>query len=122
MSDPEGQVERLAPGASPNSFRVLAEWLRDNRRILEKRMDSQDQKLEEIHEETKRTNGRVSDLEHTAELASALADGKETVLEDLEKAKEREDARRGGKRSALINGAFIVCAGSVGALVQHFLG
>lgn len=97
MAEEEDRIADLPRGAAQRSFQVFAEWLKDNRKSIERRLDSQDEVLSEIRHETKRTNGRVTDLEKDVALQQALAQGKHEwdteLAEDHEKRSSRWEHR-----------------------------
>ena len=70
---PEKEIEALAERTGHNTFKVFAEWMKENREAWERHLAQQDRKLEEIHTEVRRTNGRVTTLEKQTELVEALS-------------------------------------------------
>jgi hypothetical protein len=118
MSDAEEQIAGLPRGSAQNSFRVFAEWLKDNRKSIETRLDQQDKMLLEIRSEVKRTNGRVTDLEKDVALSKALADGKDEWDSELQEEHETKSRRWEGRAIALSG---FLGGGIVGAL-GHVIG
>jgi hypothetical protein len=118
MSDAEEEIAALPRGSQQNSFRVFAEWLKDNRKSIEMRLDQQDKMLIEIRQETKRTNGRVTDLERDVALSKALADGKDEWDSELQEEHETKSRRWEGRAIALSG---FLGGGVVGAL-GHVIG
>jgi peptidoglycan hydrolase CwlO-like protein len=118
MADREEEIAGLPRGSAQNSFRVFAEWLKDNRKSIEQRLDSQDKLLIEIRQETKRTNGRVSDLEKDVELSKALADAGEQWDSEIQEHHEDKTRRWEGRATT----AFGVIGGGIGASLGHHFG
>lgn len=119
--DIEEQIASLPRGAPASSFRVFAEWLKDLRQSQERRFDSQDRKLEEIHGETRRTNGRVTQLETDMKLQQVLSDGRSEWEHEVDKQTAKRDARR-ERRVQWVIGSIIVIVGSVSANIGQALG
>lgn len=95
---PEKRVADLAGATGHQTFKVFAEWMKENREGWERHLRSQDTKLEEIHTEVRRTNGRVTDLEKKAELAAALHAAEDKFQADLTEKQEKQLERGATKR------------------------
>lgn len=117
MSDAEEEIAALPRGAAQNSFRVFAEWLKDNRRSIEQRFDALDDLLVEIRHEVKRTNGRVTDLEKGAELSKALADGREEWSSEAQAGQEKKARLWEGRAKTVLGFLGGGIAGAVGHVV-----
>ena len=118
MSEAEDRIGELPRGAPQNSFRVFAEWLKDNRKSIETRLDSQDKMLIEIRQETKRTNGRVSDLEKDVMLSKALEQAGEKWDSELQEHHEDKTRRWEGWAKTSLG----VIGGGIGASLGHHFG
>lgn len=116
---PEKRVGDLAPATGHQTFRVVMEWMKENREGWEKHLASQDRKLEEIHTEVRKTNGRVTDLENKAALAAALQLAEEKVEADLTAKQEKQLERGDAKRLALWAAAITGGAGIVGGVLGY---
>jgi hypothetical protein len=114
MTPGEKQIEELPHGLTTRSFQVFAEWMRENRQAMEQRFSQLDIKLAEIHGETRRTNGRVTDLEKRMDIAQAMETGADVVME-----------RKRQWHHVLVPGAFTLAGGAAGAAtgaIGHALG
>jgi hypothetical protein len=118
MSEAEKEIAVLPRGAAQNSFRVFAEWLKDNRKSIETRLDVQDKMLLEIRTEVKRTNGRVTDLEKDVALSKALAHSKDEWDSELQEQHEEKSRRWEGRAIAL--SGFL--GGGIVGPVAHVIG
>ena len=122
---PEKDIEALAQSTGHRTFVVFAEWMKENREAWERHLAQQDTKLNEIHIEVKRTNGRVTDLENKANLAAALKEGRENVEAELTTKQEKQLERGDKKRLALwasgITAAATIIGGTLG-YVGHAIG
>src|SRR5215472_3139065 len=119
---PESKLIELAEGTGHKSFLVLAEWLKDNRESIERRLDKQDERLELIYAEARATNGKVRDLEKERELTKTLGISKKEWEQELKDEKEKaKDKREANVRFWRQAGLMGICTlfGGLGVGLGH---
>jgi hypothetical protein len=129
---PESPVQRLPYGPTQRSFEVLAQWLKDNREALQQqiaglaiRFEEVDRenkrRLDDIHQETRRTNGRVTEVEKTVELKSALDAGHMTWEQQAEESRRIGLEAKSRRREKLTDRLTSICLVVLGALAAKYL-
>lgn len=123
---PERKIGDLADRTGHETFRVVMEWMKENRLAWERHLKTQDKKLEaihsevaEIHTEVRTTNGRVTELESAGKLAAALQTGKESWEAGLSQKQEKQFERGSAKRLAIWGTAITAGATIIGGTLGY---
>lgn len=132
----ENEIATLPRGAVKDSIKIFTAWMRANREALQaqiaglavrfEEIDRENKRrLDEIHRETRKTNGRVTDLEKSAGIEAALTEGREEWESGHEaqkrEAAEARDRQREKSRDRLMSVGLVLLGMFGGVVVPAFL-